>query len=188
MSFHTFIALVHPLHDNPYSSYWHQLMGIYIAHWLAALMGDLLPLCLLHTSSTIILYSTCSAIFMACAHVLREGWKGWSALKSMNQLLGLSSGLCMMGAFCVTKLKHGQTIWFCRDKLALALLFWKDMIALLVRSKYYCFMSNDRLLLWITRVLIFMPWLDYLIKIMLGSIPHQKLSFLSFTYSRTSRN
>ena len=39
-------------------------------------------------------------------------------------------------------------------------------------------MSNDRLLLCITRVLIFMPWLDYMIKIMLGSIPHQKLSFL----------
>ena len=38
-------------------------------------------------------------------------------------------------------------------------------------------MSNDRLLLWITRVFIFMPWLDYVIKIMLGSIPHQKLSF-----------
>ena len=49
-------------------------------------------------------------------------------------------------------------------------------------------MSNDRLLLWITHVLMFMPWLDYAIKIMLGSIPHQKLSFLSFTYSRTNRN
>ena len=87
----------------------------------------------------IILDSTHSAIFMARAHVLREGWKSWSTLKSMNQLLGLSSRLCMMGAFCVTKMEHGQTIWFCRDKLALAMLFWKDMIALLVRSKYYCF-------------------------------------------------
>ena len=38
-------------------------------------------------------------------------------------------------------------------------------------------MSNDRLLLWITRVLIFIPWLDYMIKTMLGSIPHKKLSF-----------
>ena len=28
----------------------------------------------------------------------------------------------------------------------------------------------------------------YMIKVMLGSIPHRKLSFLSFTYSRTSRN
>ena len=38
-------------------------------------------------------------------------------------------------------------------------------------------MSNDRLLLWITRVLIFMPWLDYVTKIMLGRIPHQKFLF-----------
>ena len=158
--FHTLIALVHPLHGNPYSSHWYQLMGISIARWLAASMWDFLFFCLLHITSIIIFYSTYSAISMSCAHVLREGWKSWSALKSMNQLLGLSSGLCMMGAFCVTKMKHGQTIWFCRDKLALALLFWKDMIALLVRSKYYCFLSNDRILLWITRVLIFMPWLD----------------------------
>ena len=77
-----------------------------------------------HITPTIICYSTYSAISMACAHVLRKGWKGWSTLKSMNQLLGLSSGLCMRGAFCVTKMKHGQTIWFCRDKLSLAMLFW----------------------------------------------------------------
>ena len=124
LSFHTLIALVHPLHGNPYSSHWHQLMGISIARWLAASMWDFLPFCLLHITPIIIFYSTYSAIFMACAHVLREGWKSWSALKSMNQLLGLSSGLCMMRTFCVTKLKHGLTIWFCRDKLSLAMLFW----------------------------------------------------------------
>ena len=47
-----------------------------------------------------IIYSTHSAMSMACAHVLREGWKSWSALKSMNQLLGLSSGLCMINTLC----------------------------------------------------------------------------------------
>ena len=31
LSFHTLIALVHPLHGNPYSSHRHQLMGISIA-------------------------------------------------------------------------------------------------------------------------------------------------------------
>ena len=72
-------------------------------------------LSLLHTTSTIIFYSTHSAISMACAHVLREGWKCWSALKSMNQLFGLSSGLCMMWIFCVVKMEHSQTIWFCKD-------------------------------------------------------------------------
>ena len=35
LSFHTLITLVHPY---PYSSHWHQLMGISIAHWLAASM------------------------------------------------------------------------------------------------------------------------------------------------------
>ena len=115
LRFHALIALVHPLHGNPYSSHWHQLMGISIARWLAASMWDFLPFCLLHTTSTIILYSTCSAISMACAHVLREGWKSWSALKSMNQLLGLSSGLWMMWVFFVVKMEHSQTIWFCRD-------------------------------------------------------------------------
>ena len=82
-----FIALVHLLHGNPYSSCWHQLMGISIARWLAALMWDFLLFCLLHITPTIIFYSTYSDISMACAHVLREGWKGWSALKSMNQML-----------------------------------------------------------------------------------------------------
>ena len=119
-----FIALVHPLHGNPYSSHWHQLMDISIARWLATWMWDFLLFCLLHITSIIIFYSTYSAISMACAHVLREGWKSWSALKSMNQLLGSLSGLCMMGAFCVTKMKHGQTIWFRRDELSLAMLFW----------------------------------------------------------------
>ena len=129
LSFHTLIAPVHPLHGNPYSSHWHQSMGISIAHWLAASMWEFLPFSLLHTTSIIICYSTYSAISMAYAHVLSKGWKGWSALKSMNQLLGLSSGLCMRGAFCVTKMKHGQTIWFSRDELSFAMLFWEDMIA-----------------------------------------------------------
>ena len=42
LSFHTLIALVHPLHGNPYSSHWHQLMGMSIARWLAALVWDFL--------------------------------------------------------------------------------------------------------------------------------------------------
>ena len=115
LSFHILISLEHPLHDNPYSSHWHQLMGISIARWLAASMWHFLPFCLLHTTSTIIFYSTYSATSMTHAHVLRGGWKSWSALKSMNQLLGLSSGFCMMWIFCVKKMEHSQTIWFCRD-------------------------------------------------------------------------
>ena len=109
-----------------------------------------------HTTSIIIFYSTHSAMSMARAHILRESWKSLKRL-SMKQFLGLSSGLCMMGAFCVTKMKHGQTIWFCRDELSLAMLFWEDIIAGLVCLKYYYFYVNIKLLSWIFRIWTFMP-------------------------------
>ena len=67
-----FIALVHPLHGNPYSSCWHQLMGISIARWLASSMWDFLLFCLLHTIPIIIFYSTHSAISMARSYI---AWK-----------------------------------------------------------------------------------------------------------------
>ena len=62
-------------------------VSISIARSLASSTWDFLPFYLLHTTSTIIFYSTHSAISMAYAHVLRESEKSWSALKSMNQLL-----------------------------------------------------------------------------------------------------
>ena len=76
-----FIALVHPLHGNPYSSCWHQLMGISIARWLSSSMWDFLLFCLLHTIPIIIFYSTHNAISMAHAQVLREGWKSLRLFK-----------------------------------------------------------------------------------------------------------
>ena len=81
LSFHTLIALVHPLRGNPYSLHWHPLMGISLARWLAASMWDFLLFCLLHTIPIIIFYSTHSAISMAHAHVLRESWKSLRLLK-----------------------------------------------------------------------------------------------------------
>ena len=81
------------------------------------------PFLSFHATSIIIFYSTHSAMSIARAHILHESWKSLKRL-SMKQLLGLSSGLCMMGAFLVTKMNHGQAIWFCRDKLSLAMLFW----------------------------------------------------------------
>ena len=77
----------------------------------------------------------------------------------MKQLLGLSSGLCMIWAFCVKKMEHNQTIWFCRDELSLAMLSWEDMIDLLVCLKYYCFYVNIKLLSWIFRIWTFIPQL-----------------------------
>ena len=76
-----FIALVHPLHGNPYSLHWHQLMGISLARWLAASMWYFLLFCLLHTTPIIIRYSTHSAMSMAHAHVLRESWNFLRLLK-----------------------------------------------------------------------------------------------------------
>ena len=160
-------------------------MGISIVRWLAASMWDFLPFCLLHTTSTIILYSTCSVLSMAYAHVLREGWKSWSTLKSTNQLLGCTGWA--WGVPCVKKREHKRLYDFVGITF-FSIDILKDMIVCWDARVLNSFMSNDRLFLWITRVLIFMTWLDYMIKIMLGSIPHQKLCFLSFTYSRTSRN
>ena len=88
--------------------------------------------------------------------------KGWSTLKSMNQLLGWNRGCSWWESFCVMKMKHSLTIWFCRDELSLAMLFWDDMIALLVCLKYYYFHAT------INKITL---------SIMLGSIPHKKFCF-----------
>ena len=78
---------------------------------------------------------------------------------------------------CVTKMKHSLTIWFCRDELSFAMLFWEDMITLLVCLNIITLMS------------IWTPILNHLdlnihatikkitLRIMLGSIPHQKFCF-----------
>ena len=109
-------------------------------------------------STTTIFYSTIVLFpwltLMYCVKV-EKVWEH----QSMKQLIGLSSGLCMIWVFYVMKMEHSQTIWFCRDKLSLAMLFWEDIIALLVCLKYYCFYVNIKLLFWIFRIWIFMPQL-----------------------------
>ena len=50
------------------------------------------PFCLLHTTSTIISYSTYSAMSMAHAHVLRESWKGLRTSKVWNNCLPCHRG------------------------------------------------------------------------------------------------
>ena len=52
----------------------------------------LYPFCLLHTTFTIIFYSTYSAISMAHAHVLRESWKGLRMPKVWNNCLACHRG------------------------------------------------------------------------------------------------
>ena len=58
------------------------------------------------------------------------------------------------------------------------MLFWEDMIALLVCLKYYYFYVNIKLLSWIFQIWILISQLkkNY-IKIMPSSTPHQKFSF-----------
>ena len=112
--------------------------------------------------------STYSAISMAQAHVLRESWKSLRILK-YETIAWLKKGLCMIWIFCVTKMEHSQTIWFCRDELSLAMLFWEDIIALLVCLKYYYSYVNIKLLSWIFRI--------WTLRIILVSIPHQKFCF-----------
>ena len=93
-SFHTLIALVHSLHGNPYSLTLISIDG--------HLHSPLIRLVDVRLSSPFLsspqppFYSTYSAMSMAHAHVLREDWKSFENVISMKQLLGLSSGLCMI--------------------------------------------------------------------------------------------
>ena len=113
--------------------------------------------CLLHTTSIIIFYSNHSDISMAHAHVLRESWKKFELTKVWNNCLACHRGCARWEHSCVTKMEHDQTIWFCRDELSLAMLFWEDTIALLVCLKYYYFLCQYELLFWIIWIWTFMP-------------------------------
>ena len=143
--------------EIPTHSHWYLLMGISIARWLASLTRDFLLFCLLHTTSIIIFYSTHSAISMAHALVLRENWKRLKHVKKYEPIAWLKPELCMTGVFCVMKMKHSLTIWFFRDELSLAMLFWEDMIAWLVCLKYYYFLCQYELLFWTIWIWTFMP-------------------------------
>ena len=161
-------------------------MGISIARWLAASMWDFL-LFVFSRQPPPSYYIPPIAMSMAHAHVLRESWKGLRMSKVWNNCLACHWGCAWFEYFVWWRWSIARPYDF------VVITFFGHVIlkthdCFISRLEVLFCMSNDRLLLWITRILIFMPWLDYMIKIMLGSIPHQKLSFLSFTYSRTSRN
>ena len=75
-------------------------------------------------------------------------------------------------------MKHTLTIWFCRDELSFAMLFWEDMIALISMLEVLLFLLS----IW-TFILnhldlnIHATIKKITLRIMLGSIPHQKFSF-----------
>ena len=140
---------MHPLHGNPYSLTLISING--------HLHSSLIRLVDVRLSSPFLsspqppFYSTYSAMSMAHAHVLHESWKKLRILK-YETIAWLKPGLCMMRAFCVTKMKHSQIIWFCRDDLSLAMSIWEDIISWLVCLKYYYFYVNIKLLSWIFRI------------------------------------
>ena len=80
--------------------------------------------------------------------------KVWERQK-YETIAWLVIGVFMIWIFCVIKMEHSQTIWFCRDKLSLAMLFREDIIIWLVWLKYYCFYVNIKLLFWILWIWLF---------------------------------
>ena len=73
LSFHILIALVHPLHGNPYSLTLISIDG-HLHSPLICLVEVRLYSPLFDLTTTTIYHH--SAMFMACAHVLRKSWKG----------------------------------------------------------------------------------------------------------------
>ena len=86
------------------------------------------PFCLLHITPSlysippIMLYPWLA--LMCCVKVYR-----FEITKVWNNCLACHRGCAWWEHSCVTKMEHDQTIWFCRDELSLAMLFWEDMIA-----------------------------------------------------------
>ena len=64
---------------------------------------------------------------------------------------------------CVTKMKHSLTIWFCRDELSLAMLFWDDIIISISVLEVLLFLCQYELLSWIFRIWIFISQLRRII-------------------------
>ena len=116
-----------------------------------------------------------------CVESINLGWILYPRKLLRSPILvghHLSSGLCKMRASCVTKMKHSLTIWFCRDELSFAMLFWEDMITLISMVEVLLFLLS----IW-TFILnhldlnIHATIKKITLRIMLGSIPHQKFLF-----------
>ena len=149
-----FIALVHPLHGNPYSLTSISIDG-HLHSPLIRLVDVRLPpsFCLLHNHHCIPPIVLCPWLtLMYCVKVEKS-----LRLLKYETIAWLKPGLCLMGVFCVMKMKHILTIWFCRDKLSLAMLFWEDMIALISLLEVLLFLCQYELLFWIIWIWTFMP-------------------------------
>ena len=152
-------------------------MGISIARWLSSSMWDFLFFVFSTQSPSsysippIVLYPWLALMY--CVKVYR-----FEITKVWNNCLACHRGCAWWEHSCVMKMKHSLTIWFCRDELSLAMLFWEDTIALISMLEVLLFLMS----IW---TFIF-NHLDLNIHatikkitlwIMLGIIPHQKFSF-----------
>ena len=135
LSFHIFIALVHPLHGNPYS-----LTLISIDEHLHSLLVRLVDVrlspsfCLLHNHHILFHHS---AIYMTHAHVLRESWKSLRTWKVWNNCLACHWGCAWFKYFVWWRLSIARLYDFVGITF-FGHVIWKDMITLLVWLKYYC--------------------------------------------------
>ena len=138
LSFHTLIALVHPLHGNPYSLTLICIDGHLHSPLISCIDVRLSPFCLLHITPIIIFYSTHSAISMVHAHVLREDWKSLRKSKVWNNCLACHRGCAWWEHFVWQKWSMEKLydfvgisfLWLCYfDKTWLLCLYaWSNII------------------------------------------------------------
>ena len=113
-----------------------------------------------HTTSIIISYSTHSAMSMARAHVLRESLKGLRTSKVWNNCLACHRGCAWFEYFVWWRWNIARPYDFVGITFFGHVILKRHDCFISTLEVLLFFMSNDRLFLWITRVLIFMPWLD----------------------------
>ena len=133
-------------------------------------------------------YSTYSVMSMAHAHVLREDSKSLRTSKIWNNCLACHRGCAWFKYF----------VWW---RWSIARLYDSvgiDFFSHVILRRHDCLVSMLEVLLFLCQYWTFILNLSDLnihttikknyTKIMPSSTSHQKISFLSFTYSRTSRN
>ena len=98
LSFHKLIALVHPLHGNPYSLTLISIDGHLHSPLIRLVDVRLSPsFCLLHSHHILFDHS---AISMAHTHVLRESWKSLRTSKVWNNCLAYHRGCAWWNTLC----------------------------------------------------------------------------------------
>ena len=162
-------------------------MGISIARWLTSLMWDFLLFFVFpHNPYHYTLFHH-SAISMARAHVLRENWKSLRTSKVWNNCLACHRGCAWFKYFVWWR----QSIARLYDFIGIA--FFGHVIL----RRHNCFVSmlevllflcQHKLLSWIFWIWIFIPQLRRITMKLCQVALRINNSFLSFNYSRTSRN